>query len=760
MNNDFQLQTPDPQVDEPTVLDLYKSIFKDWRSFFNFLASTFDTARREQINRSLAEEREMIVEPLPEPVALPARSGTAFSWRVLVGLGLALLAQYMLEPLGKVIALGSFQLEKGMPNVPVALGIYALAFGLVIWGIIRLEIHLPGQLPEHDRLDPETVRLVPLVISALLACGAYFSFGGNLFNWFNLTLWLLAMAFFVYALWLPYRRVRTERSAEERRRTIIWSLLLVYVAAVVVFFRVYQVDTVPPEPFSDHAEKILDVYEVSQGQTQIFFSRNTGREAIQMYWTLLVSWIFGTGLSFLSLKIGTVLLGLLTLPYMYLLGKEIGGLRVGLFTLFFAGIGYWPNVISRVGLRFPLYPLFVAPTLYYLIRGLRTRNRNDFILSGLFLGLGLHGYSPIRIMPVVVVIAIGLYLLHIRSKGLRRDAVLWLVILGLAALVVFIPLLRYTFDNPDKFSYRALSRLGSIDQPLPAPAIEVFFSNLWNGMRMFNWDDGDIWVHSVTHRPALDIVTGVLFLTGIILLLVRYFRNRHWLDLFLLLSIPLLAMPSILSLAYPAENPALNRAGGAYVTAFVIVGLAMDAIISSMLVAAETNTGRRPELVEGRGKLRAGFAWGLVLVLMAWSGVQNYDLVFRQYYEAYRGGSWNSSEMGAVIKQFGERYGTTDTVWIVPFQHWVDTRLPGVWAGIPNRDFAKWPDTLSETVQLPGPKLFLVKANQELPETNDQESLDRLWQLYPQGNLELYDSDVEGHDFWMFSVPAQQSFLE
>jgi hypothetical protein len=752
MSNGEQIQPPDPQVDEPTVLDLYKSIFKDWKSFFNFLASAFDAARREQINRSLAEEREMLLEPLPEPVAVPPRSSTAFSWRVLAGLGLALLAQYMLEPPGVVISLGSFQLEKSVPNVPGALGIYALAFGLVLWSIIRQEIHLPGLFPDYDRLDPETVRLVPLVVSALLACGAYFSFGGNLFSWFNVSLWLLAMLFFVYALWLSYRRVRHERSAEERRRIIIGSLLLFYVAALVVFFRVYRVDSVPPEPFSDHAEKILDVYEVSQGQPHIFFPRNTGREAIQMYWTLLMSWIFDTGLSFLSLKIGTVLLGLLTLPFMYLLGKEIGGLRVGLFTLFFAGIGYWPNVISRVGLRFPLYPLFVAPTLFYLIRGLRTRNRNDFILSGLFLGLGLHGYSPIRIMPIVVVIAIGLYLLHIRSKGLRRDAVLWLVILGLAALVVFIPLLRYTFDNPDNFSYRALSRLWSIDQPLPAPAIEVFFSNLWNGLRMFNWDDGDIWVHSVTHRPALDMVTGALFLIGIILLLVRYLRSRHWLDLFLLLSIPLLAMPSILSLAYPAENPALNRAGGAYVTAFVIVGLALDAIVSAMLASGEAGT--------GRGKLRAGFAWGLALALMAWSGVQNYDLVFRQYYEAYRNGSWNSSEMGAVIKQFEETYGTTDTVWIVPFQHWVDTRLPGVWAGIPNRDFAKWPDTLSETVQLPGPKLFLVKANQELPETNDQASLDILWELYPQGKLELYDSDVTGHDFWMFSVPAQQSFLE
>jgi len=772
MSNDNTLTTPDSPVDEPTVLDLFKSIFKDWKSFSNFLASTFDTARREQINRSLAEKQEVILKPLPAPVATPLQTGGKLSWRVLLGLALALLGQYMLEPPGNVIDLGSFQLGKSATNVPIALGIYILAFGLILWSIFRHEIGLHNLLPDRDRLDPETVRLVPLIISALLAFGAYASFGGNLFNWFNVTLWLLSIVFFIYALWLPYRRVRRERSTEERHRIIVWSLLLVYVAALVIFFRVYQVDTVPPEPFSDHAEKILDVYDVSHGQTHIFFTRNTGREAFQMYWTLLMSWIFGTGLSFLSLKIGTVLLGLLTLPYMYLLGKEIGGLRVGLFTLLFAGIGYWPNVISRAGLRFPLYPLFVAPTLYYLIRGLRTRNRNDFILSGLFLGLGLHGYSPIRIMPIVVVIAIGLYLLHVRSKGPRRDAVLWLIILGLAALVVFIPLLRYTLDNPDSFSYRALSRLGSINQPLPAPALQIFFSNLWNAMRMFNWDDGEIWVHSVTHRPALDVVSGVLFLLGVTLLLVRYIRDRHWLDLFLLLSIPLLAMPSILSLAFPEENPALNRAGGAYVTAFVIVGLALDAILSAMLVAGEVSTERRPDRagvagtgeparpgraeragVEGRGKLRAGFAWGLVLILMAWSGVQNYDLVFRQYYEAYRGGSWNSSDMGAVIKQFEETHGTTETVWIVPFPHWVDTRLPGVWAGIPNRDFAKWPENLPETVQLPGPKLFLVKANQELPDANDEKTLEMLWELYPQGKLELFDSDVSGHDFWMFSVP-------
>ena len=47
----------------------------------------------------------------------------------------------------------------------------------------------------------------------------------------------------------------------------------------------------------------------------------------------------------------TVLAGLLTLPCLVLLGREVGGLRVGLLAAFFAGVGSWPNIISRLGLR-------------------------------------------------------------------------------------------------------------------------------------------------------------------------------------------------------------------------------------------------------------------------------------------------------------------------------------------------------------------------------------------------------------------------
>ena len=307
-------------------------------------------------------------------------------------------------------------------------------------------------------------------------------------------------------------------------------------ALLILFYRYYRINSVPPEMVSDQAEKLLDVWDVLHGKYSIFFPRNTGREAFQMYLTAFIAQAFGTGISFLSLKIGTITAGVVTLPYIYLTGKEIGSQRVGFLAMLFAGIAYWPNTISRIGLRFPLYPLFAAPTLYYLLRGLRRSNRNDFILSGLFLGIGLHGYSPFRIMPIVVLALIAIYLLHRASLGKRLKTVYFLMLLVMISVIVFLPLGRYALDNPGMFGYRAFTRLGSEERPLPGSPVVIFFQNLWRAMTMFAWDDGSIWVISVTGRPVLDVVAGALYHLGFLLVLVRYLRKRNWVDLSLLLA--------------------------------------------------------------------------------------------------------------------------------------------------------------------------------------------------------------------------------
>jgi hypothetical protein len=725
-------------MEEPSVLDYLKSKLKFWERG-NKIEIPAEPEMDSGIISPPQPAQELPVSPVKKKASKqakeqrPAFNWKNFPWRSLLAVVFILLAQRTFEP-------------SPTRTATSGLILYGIGLAWVALAYLRGEWKL-ADLPEVGSVfDSSRVRVIPLILAAVLSVVAFITLGKNQFTLLNFTLWLTALACFIWAFWIPHPQAIPpwKRLADFFRReswaisVTRWSLLLLAVIGLVVFFRAYDIVGVPSEPFSDHAEKILDVYDITQGQTNIFFPRNSGREGFQMYLTVAVAWLFGTGLSFLSLKIGTVLCGLATLPYMYLLGKEIGGKRVGLLALLFAGIAYWPNVIARDGLRFPLYPLFVAPALFYLLRGLRMRNRNDFILSGIPLGIGLHGYSPIRILPFVIVIAFGLFLIHAQSKGVRKQTVAWLAVLALVSLILFLPLLRFWLEFPDLFNYRAFSRLGSAETPLPAPAIQVFFSNLWNALKMFNWDDGEIWVHSVTHRPALDVVSGALFLAGVLLLLVRYIKSRNWVDLFLLLSVPLLQLPSILSLAFPGENPALNRAAGAMVPVFVIVALALDGLWA----------GLRSRLT-GRGG--AVLTWGLTLVLVAVSSFQNYDLVFNQFARQFDSGAWNSSEMGAVIKQFGLTYGETDTVWIVPYPHWVDTRLPGVWAGIPNRDFGVWPENLESTLEASGPKLFIVNVQDETGKA-------RLEELYPMGIWSRFVSEtgLEGKDFLIYFIPPEE----
>jgi hypothetical protein len=709
MTQETPQQSPE---NEPSVLDFYKSVTKDWGSFFNFIRSLWDVRRRVELDHALALELAQV-----QPDMLPAEPIRVdyFPWRSILALFLALGAQALLEP----------------PNrqVNISLALYTFAAGVCLWAYLKNEWHLPALPLSRYTPDDLSTRPVPFIFSIVFALLAFWDFGSGVFTFVNLGFWALSLVVFFYGLWLRIPKAAQASSPEARRKKIIHSGLLVAAFGIALFFRLYHINSVPAEPFSDHAEKILDVYDITQGQYKIYFPRNTGREAIQMYWTLFIALVFRTGLSFLSLKLGTALIGIFTIPYVYLLGREYGGARAGLFALFLFGIAYWPNVISRIGLRFPLYPAFVAPMFFYLVRGLRTRNRNDFLFSGFFLGLGLHGYSPFRIVPLLVIAAFVIYVIHLRSKESAVQSLWWFILLVVVSVLVFLPLLRYWLAHPDIFSYRAMTRLTSAEAALSAPAWQIFLSNLYKALLMFNWDNGSIWVHSIPGRPALDVVTGALFVIGILLLVVRYVRQRDWRDLLLLVSIPILLMPSILSLAFPGENPSLNRTSGAAVAVFVVSGLALDGFVSSL----------------GTDKKRTIIAYGLTGLLFAASAYQNYGLVFNTFDKSFKLGAWNTSEMGGLISDFRDKYGQTDSVWIVPFPHWVDTRLPGIWAGIPNRDFALWQQDFTNTLLTPVPKMIIYRVD-DLPTEN------ALKQLYPNGVYTRYISSYPGKDFMVLMI--------
>lgn len=585
-------------------------------------------------------------------------------------------------------------------------------------------------------------RLEFLGLSLICALLAFLLFGGNRFTFLNVSVWMLSLLF----AGLAFSRLGIRELIAAARDRVIsgfhdrfsisfrfsaWNLIWLAVFACCALFIFYDLDNIPVDMVSDHAEKLYDIKDILDGKSSIFFTRNTGRECFQFYFTVLVIKIFGTGLSFLSLKIGTALAGLFILPFVYKLGKMLGNRWVGLLAMFFCGISYWPVVIQRAALRFAYYPMFTAPALYFFIKGLKNRSRSALIWSGIFLGIGLHGYSPFRIVPLAFVVFFIIFLLTDVKRGSRTNALGAFLCLVLFAFLVFLPLARVTMDMPEMVVYRSVSRLGESEKSFDSSPLGIFADNVWKGIVMPFWSDGSTWVHSIVYRPALEHFTASFFFLGLLFVLMRIFQKRRWEDICMIFSIPLLMLPSTLSLAFPAENPCLNRTAGALIPVMLIAAAGFCCTFDVIARYIRDHT--------------AGFAVFCLVSAAVLCSIfsNNFDLVFRRFAYEYNRSAWNTKQIGAVIEGFAESVGSYEQAFVIPYPHWVDTRLVGINAGDPGKDYS-FDKSLVASLPNDGlPRLFIYRDF-------DEEAAAAVRQKYPNGVEQLHTGPYDGKDFYSY----------
>ncbi len=705
-------------MEEPSLLDLLKEKLNLRRAWKNY-RTPVESAPATSIANDVEHEKVVHVRG-----ALP--------WKSLLAFLVAVAGQVTLNPQGNSYMLGVF--------------LYIAAAGILLFAIRTGEWQFVPRNVSDIHLIPLSVRRVPFIVFVVSLLLAFLTLGGNKFTGLNLVLWMAAIFIGVYAFWIPERHpdlpAIRQKVTQFLQNPVLhirfdpWKLLLLGVFCLAAYFHLHQLNTLPLEMTSDHAEKLRDINHILNGDPMIFFASNGGREPMHFYLSVFLIKVFGTGMNFFTLKLGMALAFLFSLVYVYKLGCEVGTRWTGLFFMLLLGFAAWPNIIARAGMRLVLTPVFTAPTLYYFLRALRRSNRNDFILSGLFLGAGLLGYTAFRIVPFVLVIGMLIYMAYHHFSPPARSVGWAFLLTALFAFVVFLPLFRYALEYPQFFSGRTLSRISSVEVPLPDNVFLVFLKNLWNAMVMPFWKSGTAWVISVTGRPSLDIFSAALYFLGFILAVLRWLRSRSWLDLFLLVSIPLLMLPSILSLAFPAENPSQSRAGAAMIPVFLLAALAFESLLRTLWSKAG--------LVANK-LLVVLFA----LIVIIFSANLNFDTALVQYPDTYRKSTWNSSQMSEVVKDFTSSFGSVDNVWVLSVPHWVDTRLVAMQAGFIDRDFELWADDLGTTLDHIGTKLFFIKAD-------DLVSLEKLLAAYPDGFQSYHTNSVAGRDFIVYMVGSEE----
>lgn len=567
------------------------------------------------------------------------------------------------------------------------------------------------------------------LVAVILAGIAWQQAAGNTYRPVGILAWLLSIACWIVAWWdgaLP--RLRPEIRAGVGRFVLAAALVLL-VAAV---FRFYRLAGVPPEMTSDHAEKLLDVRDVLNGTYRIFFPRNTGREPAQFYVTALLAGPLGFGLSYMALKVGTALVGWLTVPLTIWMVRWGAGLsrRTALLAGLFLAISKWHVEITRVGLRFPYTPLAVTLVLGFTFRALRFGRRRDWMLAGVALGFGLHGYTATRIVPLLLGIAVLFWWFFARERwssqqGSPKEK--WHA-LGSAALVPastalgFLPLLRYSLYHPKQFWFRSVSRLA---EGRATPGVQTFLQNTWDALLIFHFRGDTVWVNTVPGDPVLDRITGILFVLGVLVVLVRFWRRPSALYATLLVAVPILLLPSILALAWPAENPSVVRTGGAVPLVMLLAALPVNNALgvierlgsSALQVAALT------------------IVAGIILV----AGWHNWQTYFVTYARQYARHSWNSTEIAAEIARRAPAVGGAEHVYIFSYPHWVDTRNVAF-----NMEEPTWDSVLFHISEVssarPEPRAIIFNQH-------DRRHQARVKALWPNSCQTLVDSRTPGKEF-------------
>lgn len=425
--------------------------------------------------------------------------------------------------------------------------------------------------------------------------------------------------------------------------------------ALAAFLRLHRIGEVPLEMGCDLPHNYDNIRQILAGEAPIFFTSHPGREGLFFYLAAPLAAVMG--LSHTTIKVASALVGVLTVPAVYLLGRELCDRETGLVAALFLAVSHWHVILTRVGYRASLLPPVLALMWLFLARGLRTGTRMAYAVAGLFLGLGFYTYNASMVVPLLVVLLLLGEVLSGRGRRLVAHGS-GLALLVLTAAYVLIPLARYAWDDPFRYTYRVATRLTDLERPLPADLWGTLLRNVARVLGMFTYQGDAIFATNIAFRRQLGYVPAVGFVLGVGCCLWR------WRDggLAMLSGVGVMLLPSILALAFPHEVPSAVRSIGALPPAMLLaaVGVVQARRLMAAGLAVAAPWGRRLANV----LLVAGAA-----VVLGGEARATYVAYFRDYVWQQPDHNYSISlEMARAIAGFED----TGTAYILSAPHWYD----------------------------------------------------------------------------------------
>ncbi len=358
-------------------------------------------------------------------------------------------------------------------------------------------------------------------------------------------------------------------------------IILLAILAIAGFFRLWQLQDIPPALYPDVAMNGNDALETLRtGDFKVFYPENNGREGLMMWLIALSFLVFGV--SVWSIKIVAAVFGVLTVLGIYLLTKELfskwnenASRCVALLASFFLAVSFWHVNFSRIGFRAILLPFVLVFSFYFLLRGLRTIKIWSFLAAGLFFGLGFYTYTSFRMAVLILPFILIPYWFVYKKQNFKKKYLFLVSCFLFLVFIVALPLGIYFLQHPQDFIGRAVPvSIFAAENP-----VKELGESLIYHLGMFNVYGDPNWRHNFSGLPMLFLPVGILFLIGVVLSFREVFKkinyqNKNCRQLsvfyFLLSSFFAMLLPGILTFE---GIPHSLRVVGTIPAVFIFAGL-------------------------------------------------------------------------------------------------------------------------------------------------------------------------------------------
>lgn len=399
------------------------------------------------------------------------------------------------------------------------------------YALVRMEAWLPEASPParpaaFPGMSQRGWGLLALLAAVLLTAWVVIRLWPDYRQWHGTVLpWLLALALLVVGAGLLRAIGRPGNDYGPGLHRVAHRLLalppwvelgaFLLILALACFLRLYRLHTVPAGIYVDETNGALDALYILERRGDSPFG--TGWYETPngyIYYMAALFKLFGA--NYLSLKAASLIPAILTVPAVYLLGRQLFGPVAGLSAMLFMAVSRWHLTMSRWGWNETAPPLFQVLATFFLIRGLRERRALDYTVGGFLTGLVLYTYLSSR-LAIATIGLFGLYWLLTDPEGpiasWKRH---WrgIFLFTLAATLVAAPIGVTYITHPFTF-FNRVNEISIFNEVEAKGSYQPLLDNIEDHLKFFHQSGDRQGKHNLPGEPETDPITGLLFVIGL-----------------------------------------------------------------------------------------------------------------------------------------------------------------------------------------------------------------------------------------------------